>query len=238
MGAIERAVAGLLDEWAEAVAELQRGRPDVRCPQLVLASSLVLVSAASFSRGYLVPLLVTALSLPLLRGRFGAFIRAAAPALTLALGPALVGAWTDPGALAAVVARCAASLAAGAAYLGLLGHRGLAAALAGLGMGALADAVSVAMVRVPVALRDLARLLIAREARDLSGGLRGAWSALAGAVGECLARGARRGWVLGLAMEARDLGGRRRAGTGWALGPIELYSLVSCLAAVVLLGRA
>lgn len=195
-------------------------------PRVAIACFTSVSVAVALSEG-LVPPLIALAALPLLIALLGASAQAVARVVGLTAGFAtavtapmvlyslaangLSGAQLEPlvlRELAPLVARSGAA----AGYLALmvcaLGPAGLVKGLAALGIPrSLALMLTILLSFIPVALRDVARLLSAREARMLAGGAgyRRAWTALSSTVGELLARELDRAWRVHLAMKARHV---------------------------------
>lgn len=204
--------------------ELAPEREPLISPPIGFALAVAAAAAASFARGVTAGLLALAggAALAAWGRRVKAWLGVVAAALLLSLvinAPLLalssLGGSAAPEALLTVL-RAASAASVFSGYAICLGWRGLIEGLRGLGAPeGLASSLGLLLKYIPVFLRDLARILAAREARVLRRSYRLSWSMLASVAGEILVRGYARAEALRMAMEARSFGagalGRRPA---------------------------
>ncbi len=217
-----------LEEVGEVVEALNYEHKNIFSPQITIISSIILASAASFSRTIFSPLIILAVSIiltlllkvdvrhwvkPVLFALFiSSLVSIPLPVIVQGkpigtIGPLTVTYEGLYQALQLVLRTIAASSIFTVLVLHL-GLRGLMKGLRNLGIPErLVMLVELFVKYIPIFLRDVCNMIVAREARMIvRGGIKRTWRSLSTIVGELMLRASQRAWRLEMALRARNIG--------------------------------
>lgn len=256
---------GLTSVFLEAIAEVVEvigyDREPLITPHIGLIIAVILTSVVSFSRFFFAPVIYVASSLLLaffLRVRLGMWVKpvfftlfitffASLPSLFIASNDALPSLFslevTFDGVLrfSSVVLRAVAAASIFTVITIHLGWRGIVDGLRRLHVPlGLIFLIGLFIKYVPVFLRDVVRMMAAREARTTSHGLKIVWRNFSSVVGDLILRAFHRSWRLQLAFKARGFGEEvfHKPFTRFSVKPFRLEDLflITLAALLVVVG--
>lgn len=217
--------SSFLESIAEVVEVIGYGFKPLVKPHIGLVSAFILTSVISFSKGFLAPMTYVASSLLLvllLKVRLNMWIKpviftffvtslASLPLLFIASDDILLNLFspkiTFNGVLMFlnIVLRAVAAASIFSVITIHLGWRGIIAGLRRLHFpSSFIFLIAIFIKYVPIFLRDIIRMMAAREARTMSSGLRLLWRDFSSIIGDLFLRAYNRSWRLQLALKARS----------------------------------
>jgi len=221
-----------LEGLAETVEVLNR-QPNQTFfnPVVAVFSVLILTGAAAFSLEAKLPLIILTVSIILMfltRSSFYSWVRVVGfvvgwalvvsiPVMFITPGKALASlplnfvelrvSWEGLNAMVAFVFRVVAAAAIFTTFALMLGWRGMMKGLEGLRVPReITFSLTLSIIHIPLFLRELAKMLSAREARIVKNmGVKQLWGTLATVIGDLLVKSHERMWRLEKAMRSRSL---------------------------------
>lgn len=235
----------VLDELFTTYEEVMKGGPRSVSPAVVLVATLAVATVAALSSSATLggAAMVSAVAQAVvLKVDLGRIVR---PLALVALYAALVSIpplvvqqagfsaaegvvkWSDPSSVTAFLLRVVAPSLALLSAASHLGWQGLVEAFSSMRLPPSFTFSLILMVRsVPMLIREVARMLAAREARRVTRSYRALWLTLSTVTGDLIARSLKRAVALGMVIEAR--GGIRSRAPGRCFKPGDaLFMLVS-----------
>jgi cobalt/nickel transport system permease protein len=235
-------------------------------PSIAMLSTLILTGLASFSLNFKLQLLILFLSFLLMllaRSRIYPWLKIIAITTLWAATVSTPLIFTFSGGLASVTLgwvelgisleglylmimftiRVVAAASVFTAFIFILGWRGVIDGLRGLKVpGSIVSLISLSIVYIPFLIREMVRMLSAREARIVrKTGFRKLWYVLASVVGDLILRSYEHAWRLEKAIKARSLkpnpppAGKFRVGL-W-INDLTLLILTLCITMLGFLSR-